>query len=245
MNHLIVSCVDRKSLDGPKLRNIKGSLEERFQKWIAKIKRSYPRKKAKNVYKGSMWSASLEAFSALPKGESKLWIVSAGLGLVSGADEIAGYKATFKAYKDDSVPLKGGKKGLKEIKKWWKWLTEENLTGGHSRISDLFDNISENDLVVLAMGEKYHQAIYDDLASSNIPNCDIAILGVKKENGRYRPKIPRRFKDFIIPYENHERLRKSLDNCQKTQVHPKTAEELIKYYMRSGNFNLSLSGLST
>ncbi|KXB03534.1 hypothetical protein AKJ45_01335 [candidate division MSBL1 archaeon SCGC-AAA261F19] len=60
-------------------------------------------------------------------------------------------------------------------------------------------------------------------------------VGIKKMNGNLDPKEPRHLKDFVT-YKDYGKLRASL-NCNMAQVHPRTAEELIRHYRKKGKMN--------
>jgi len=111
--NIVVTCTDSKTLtnESLQLRNYSSSdLTTRFQAWKKALNNatddiSIEHKAALDVYKGSIWSTVKRFDSATKKNELqiKLWICSAGYGLISDKAKIAGYKATFARSQDDSV----------------------------------------------------------------------------------------------------------------------------------------------
>src|SRR5262245_58327097 len=99
--NLCVICTMTKSFHGTGnllLREIGGdSLAERFAGWTSRIEQSRsPSIPAIDTYSGGHWSVvrSLNSSLVSSGGVSRFWIVSAGYGLLSSADEIIPYGAT-------------------------------------------------------------------------------------------------------------------------------------------------------
>ncbi len=248
MKYLIVSCVGTKVVDGPHLRDFQGrTIPELWEAWEEAVRSRaadgalVP---AISVYSGSLWDANLEAYAELQKlgSESQLWIVSAGLGLISGDARIPGYGVTFKPRKEDSVPKDAtGQLAVRRNREWWRLLTGVALVDEPRTLSDLFNSLEPEDILVMAMGGDYYSAVYEDLKNAR-PRGDVVLVGLKRTRWGLAPEIPSQLASKAIPYTDFRALRVSL-GCKMTQVHAYTAMELIRHYRTEGDWNLRLNGL--
>ncbi|RLI69997.1 hypothetical protein DRO97_11295, partial [Archaeoglobales archaeon] len=181
MFNLVVTCVGSKNYDGPSIKNaidnlirlgIKDDVEELFKEWKKMLtnhmKSSSFLPKASNVYRGAMWNASIEAFNRIndPK---RLWIMSCGFGFINSEERISGYHATFKSRENDSLYNKSYFHRLKESevkKQWWNLLTEIGIveTNYPKSIHELVNKSTPDDVVLIAAGSDYYEAVYDDLS---------------------------------------------------------------------------------
>lgn len=255
MFHLIVTCVGSKNYEGPSVKNaidillqkeIRNDTEELFKEWkntlTNHMNSSTFLPEASSVYKGSMWNASMEAFRGINE-PSQLWIVSCGFGLINAKEKISGYHATFKSGVDDSVNNQdyfyGSDKG--EVKKqWWNFLSNTGIieTSHPKSIHELVNISNSEDIVLIAAGLDYYEALFDDLnkiaVSENSPK--LAFVGIQRLNGKYKPSIPKKLEPFIQSYSNGRRLQEFL-GCGSIQVHPKSALYLIEQYNKTGRLD--------
>ena len=107
------------------LREVGGaSLSERFGGWASRIERSRsPSIPAIDTYSGGHWSVvrSLNSSFAKSSSSERIWIVSAGYGLISPADAIIPYGATFAPGQPDSIsPVSSPEASVA----WWRLLTQ-------------------------------------------------------------------------------------------------------------------------
>ena len=103
------------------------SVPERFSKWTSRIQqsRSTPQP-AVETYSGGHWSVvrSLNGTFESSQGSARLWIVSAGYGLISPADLIIPYGATFAQGQPDSVSASSDPAPVSSSIAWWRLLAQ-------------------------------------------------------------------------------------------------------------------------
>ena len=128
--NIVVTCTSRKTRVPPArfhLREVRGrSIEERAQKWIDRLsvngEADIP---ALQLYCGEYWSVarSLPAAARDAGIAARIWICSAGYGLISPQSEVCSYSATFSPYERDSV-TRGFDSESKRIaaQQWWHTL---------------------------------------------------------------------------------------------------------------------------
>ena len=257
MFNLVVSCVKSKKYEGFSIKNaitnllhngINDDVEQLFEEWkqilVHHMKSLSLLPQAQYLYKGAMWNASIEAFNKINE-PRQLWIMSCGFGFVNSEEKISGYKATFKSGENDSLYNSNYFQKLKKIevkKQWWNLLTEKGVIDTDNAISihELVNKSKQNDVVLITAGSDYYEAIFDDLnkinATEQLPK--LALVGIKKLNGKYKPSIPKNLQSFIQPYSDGAKLKKFLKEkygkCSKIQVHLKSALYIIEQYNKTG-----------
>ena len=153
---LIVSCTNSKTLPvSPGLRA--ADLEEgpeRVQRWNEGVEAAQHRRALRTLYAGAQWAASLELERhATQLGyDVDLWVVSAGLGLMSADATAPAYAASFAAGVDAvaSTPM-----GLRE---WWECVSRR-------RGSSFRDLAAEHDQVLVVLAPTYLDVVMPDLAA--------------------------------------------------------------------------------
>lgn len=256
MFNLIVTCVGSKNLHGPSIRDAKKKLngyggqndvQRLFQEWKGILNRNTKENKvikAVDLYKGDMWKASLEAFDAISD-KKQLWIISCGYGFINSEESISGYHSTFSNSKDDSIYDKqifNAIPGLEVKRQWWSHLTNSGVieTDKPRSIHELVNNSKPSDVVLIAAGADYYEAIYDDLnqidVTKDLPK--LAFVGIKKSINGYTPAIPGKLIPFIQPYRDGIALRESF-GCKMIEVQPRSALSLINHFEQTGELNFS------
>lgn len=152
------------------LREVGGvSLSERFGGWASRIERSRsPSIPAIDTYSGGHWSVVRSLHSSFAKSSSseRIWIVSAGYGLISPADAIIPYGATFAPGQPDSIsPVSSAEASVE----WWRMLTQWRPPGMSSAAprsiaEAVVNNPQASNLLVLS--PDYYRALSDDLIAS-------------------------------------------------------------------------------
>jgi hypothetical protein len=162
--HIVASCADRKRHPPViRLREVAGdSVALRFSAWCNAIKgAAAPLSRAEDLYQGGYWSVvrELPALALRMGWNSKLWIASAGYGVVSSDKQLVSYSATFSSGHEDSVTT------LAEdgaTKKWWKYATATKSGLGVS-LATLTKKEPEATVLIIA-SPAYVEAMADDLA---------------------------------------------------------------------------------
>lgn len=152
------------------LREVGGvSLAERFAGWNSCIEQSRSISiPAIDTYSGGHWSVvrSLQMSLCSSDGPYRLWIVSAGYGLISPADTIIPYSATFAPGQPDSIsPVSSTEAAVT----WWRLLTQWRPPG---HAPDAPRSIAE--VVVkypeaanlLVLSPDYYRALSEDLLTA-------------------------------------------------------------------------------
>ena len=132
----------------------------------------------------------------------------------------------------------------KDVKKqWWNLLTDKGIvdTDMPKSIHNLVNNSNADDVIMLAAGSDYFEAIYDDLEMIDVSNSmpKLALVGIQKTGDYYIPEIPKKIEPFVIPYSDGRKLREFL-GCGAIQIHPKTASLLIDKYNETGKIEFDL-----
>jgi hypothetical protein len=129
--HVIASCTDRKRLRAPaalRLGNLRESAgSDRFAAWWRALQRDgSPTRTAAELYAGDHWTVlrELPALGAKAGLVVRLWVASAGYGLVPGAAPLRSYAATFTPGHADSV-VTSGATARDEARDWWQRLGRE------------------------------------------------------------------------------------------------------------------------
>lgn len=159
--HLVASCTERKRAavhDDLCLGSLGG--EPSAANWLARLNSvDVPGVPARNLYGGEHWKLVLDLEEQLraDHDDVRLWVASAGYGLMPADAELRPYSATFTPNTRDSVARSGGAELLRP---WWRTLCEAH---GHSLKELAREGASA--LVVIASA-KYLRAMSEDLQSA-------------------------------------------------------------------------------
>lgn len=164
--NVVVTCSSRKSaapLDGLRIRDMKSrDFSLRVDQWIARLRSSKheDRVQATSLYQGDHWAVvrRLIEEQAAKSAPIRVWIASAGCGLISPQAFIPPYGATFSSNEPDSVAQNHRERGL-----WWEGLRHLSFEPGAPRtLEDLVENSPESPLLVTGSPE-YLTALSGDL----------------------------------------------------------------------------------
>jgi hypothetical protein len=163
--HVLVSCTGRKRLQPlPSLRAsrlTRVNAEARAASWLDRIAAARPVLPAADLYQGEHWGI---ARRMIADDRVKVWIASAGYGLVDPHTLLAPYAATFSAGQADSITLAVSfAEADTERRQWWRSLR------AHSPQCDtrsLVDLVSEGPVLV-ATSRSYLAAMSDELLEAD------------------------------------------------------------------------------
>lgn len=155
------------------LREVAGSsISERFSGWSASIEKcrsnSFP---ALDTYSGGYWSIVRSVNQSFGKGggSAHLWIVSAGYGLISPADKIVPYGATFAPGQPDSIATDLGGSSSESSEAWWRllslWRPPCVQPGTPRSVANVVSK-SPDAANVLVLSPDYFRALRGDLCQS-------------------------------------------------------------------------------
>lgn len=166
--HVVVTCSNRKrsATDFVSLHEVRREGDSQRQV-LARWKKSLERKRlsrlaARQLYQGEHWSKVLDLESAARETgfRPKIWVCSAGYGLIAIDEPLVPYAATFAPGHDDSVCA-----DAEEAQKWWQGLTDWQLGNGPRSLKDLVEAEPGARFLFILSGT-YLQAVEDDLADA-------------------------------------------------------------------------------
>lgn len=174
--NLFVTCTSTKRFlptGNIMLREVAGaSLSDRFSAWKARIERSRSvSQSAVDTYYGGHWSVvrSLIGTFQSPPSDIRIWIVSAGYGLISPSDAIIPYGATFTPGQADSVYVASDSTSTVASIAWWKLLSEWRpsvLQSGSPRSVAEVVSLYPQATNLLVLPPDYFRALSEDLSES-------------------------------------------------------------------------------
>lgn len=125
--NIVVTCSDRKTRPVPKTRTLRSvpgrTIDTRFHRWMERLEDgpmdSLP---AIEMYAGDHWTVvrSLEAVTSRRGLDARIWIASAGYGLIPLRGMVRSYSATFAIGHPDSVTAgSSGSDPRRLAQQWW------------------------------------------------------------------------------------------------------------------------------
>jgi hypothetical protein len=191
--HVVVTCANRKTTPVPpqlRLGSMPGcTTAECAREWIARISgpNDTPRLPAEDLYSGEHWMIARQ-LQAIPAGGGiRLWVCSAGYGLIPAATQIRPYSATFSGQRD-RVP--GGADGAR---RWWQALTawEGPEPGGLRSIRELVA-ADPSASFLLALSAAYLDACRDDITAAikELPDPDrLLVISAGARNAGFLAEV--------------------------------------------------------
>lgn len=183
MTNLVVTCAKRKSLavaDGLHFGTVfpQASLEERASVWLRRLREYHGRtRSAAEMYVGEQWSVIRDFMRETD--QVRLWVCSAGYGLVPGAAELAPYSATFSTDHPDAVVAPGLPLAVAQ-RAWWRALstpTEDHPCGAPYTLERVAREYPGEPLLIAA-SPVYLRAMREDLLSAGCTLSDPEFLSV-------------------------------------------------------------------
>lgn len=174
--NLVVSCAKRKTREpraGLRLRVVRPgkAVESRAAAWAARLRaNSTAGVPAGELYAGEHWH-TVRSVIGPPTQPVRVWVVSAGYGLVRLDTPLAPYSATFTPGQADSVSAAGGATMRTALPTWWKAVAE--LLAPHLGPRKLAAVAAAHpaDFLLVALPATYLSAVALDLADA------VAVLG--------------------------------------------------------------------
>jgi hypothetical protein len=173
--HVVITCTSRKTLAVParlRLDSVPhGSLARRAREWIGRLggAGSAAVVRAGDLYAGEHWMIARSLPAVARDAQVRLWVVSAGYGLIPVDALVRPYAATFSG-PSDRVP--GGAEGARQ---WWDALTGwEGPAAGQSRSIRSLLASDPSASFLLALSAAYLNACRDDITAGarQIPDPD-------------------------------------------------------------------------
>jgi hypothetical protein len=160
-----------------------------IQEWAAHLEGAKGLEQASDLYAGRGF---LEAKKAVGFDTSRLWIISAGLGLINGGQWVPPYDLTLAPNSKNSVQNKIGK-GVKKKVEWWQAL--EGEFSFSRALKEIVEDKPEA-IFVMALSESYFSMLLDSIESLSGSACErlriITSSSISLEGNK--------FGEVIIPY---------------------------------------------
>ncbi len=204
--NVIVTCTKRKTVavpEGLKLRCVRRApIEKKSALWckrlVASRADSIP---ARQLYSGDHWSIarSMESVTTSHGNSVRLWIASAGYGLISMDSLLKPYSATFSRDHPDSISQKTTNDNCASVYQlWWASMTQSNIvhSSGPRTIKEIVADSPNTPLLVIA-SENYLLALEKDLQASLLQLNDSDLLSVFSAGC----KSLKRLTGHLVPYD--------------------------------------------
>jgi hypothetical protein len=230
--NIVVSCTDRKRLSVPlglRLRAIRDMpLRQRFERWWDRLSGAREQSvQAQDLYMGDHWHVcrSLPAMAEAKGFRPKLWIASAGYGLVAADALLRPYSATFTTGQPDAVATAA--EGPQGLRNWWSLLAGRRgpLRGAPRSLADVVRS-APSCHVLLVCSPTYVKALSDDLgeAVDEMANRDRFLIVTSTAS--LSPKL----QEQVIPSEG--RLKRLVGGALPS-LHARVARKILGEVQRS------------
>lgn len=176
--NIIVSCTDRKRLAVPAGLRARAvgtmTLERRFERWWERLSRDVAERiPANELYMGDHWHVcrTLPSVAAERGLRARLWIASAGYGLIPADAPLKPYSATFSIGQRDAVATAA--EGQAGLRTWWSLLASRRgpSRGEVRTIEELVASAPRSHFLVVC-SPTYVHAISDDLTRATRKMAD-------------------------------------------------------------------------
>ena len=242
--NLVVTCTQRKKLgvvDRLRIGSLRHrSIGGRAEDWRRRLKlNGVPTKSARDLYAGDSWSVVLKlAEAGKAKGiMPRVWVCSAGYGLVSLDAHLAGYAATFAPGHEDSVSSQSDAASRgEECQEWWEELAtwKGPQAGTPRRLAELAEQYPRTPML-FAGSEAYLQALQADLGeASNLLRRRLIVIsaGASRLGGLAQHQLPcdARFQGLLGGARqsiNVRILKSLLESAPESDLHIDSAMEVI------------------
>lgn len=202
--NVVVTCTKRKSVAVPErlqFRNLRrADVHTKAELWLERLRTSRAIAVAvRDLYSGDHWSVARSLDGLLLSGNCpvRLWVVSAGYGLLQVDDVVKPYSATFSRNHPDSVSSRIKSDEPESIlRNWWSTLAADRSVrrSGPQTVAAIAAEHPNSPLIVIA-SENYLSAVGQDLklARDELSNSDLLSIfsaGCNSNNGMAPHIVP-------------------------------------------------------
>lgn len=182
--NIILTCSSNKKLEAPPFLSLKNYKKENVKKlsksWMDNIiNNSSSTLPAIKMYKGVYWEVVKKLYNN-PK-VNKIWVISAGYGLINVNDNISSYNIGFKDKSLNSIKLNTLNPSKNVFSEWWDNIT--NIT--QNKIFQLYD---PNEIYIIYASYDYMKAIKNDI-SKIVSKPNIFIVSPDTKIKQFKPYI--------------------------------------------------------
>ena len=171
--NIVVTCTDRKKAPVNRrlrLRSVRtADIQKRAEHWVGSLETTDSvQVPARDLYAGVHWSVVRELSDASREGglSSRVWVVSAGYGLVEIDSPLKPYSATFARGHEDSICRTPGA-SFAPSRAWWKALSKWSVPG--QRLPRTLTALAKREpaSILLVVGSTpYLEALKEDLEAA-------------------------------------------------------------------------------
>jgi len=167
--HVVLTCTNRKRRNAAgslRLGALTGSVEERASAWIDRVSGATLDIEAERLYAGEYWTAGMALRgTARNRFDVRVWVLSAGFGLIGVSQRICAYGATFSSGHPDSVVSHLNGKPVEQRHEWWTALSAWMGPAGGSgpRTLSALAELDPSASVIVCAGHDYLDAVSQDL----------------------------------------------------------------------------------
>ncbi|GAA2737970.1 hypothetical protein GCM10010439_70120 [Actinocorallia aurantiaca] len=181
--HIVVTCTNRKRVRVPshlQVRDLqKSDVARRSRAWIKRLSDAPTVALAKELYAGEHWQIA-RGLAERVGAHGRLWVSSAGYGLISADAPLAPYGATFALGQDDSVA-----DDLVGVRAWWEGLAQwEGPEPGQPRSISALAAREPDSVIIAVLSDPYVRACALDLRDAEKQLSDADSLSVVGPAGR-------------------------------------------------------------
>ncbi len=175
--NVIVTCTNSKTREVPealRLREVRGrSIEERCEQWTSLLStHAIEPGPARELYSGDHWyvSRDLETEGHLAGFAVRIWVCSAGYGLVPLEANLRPYSATFTEENPDAIRrFRGGVGDVSLDAQWWELLSRwKGPSRGEPRSVEALAARQPGTPILVVASPRYIGAMSDDLKSARL-----------------------------------------------------------------------------
>lgn len=200
---IVVTCTKRKRVNPPRQMQFDtltytDDVNLLAKEWLKKIDDSNKRYVAEELYCGPSWVPVLKARALSQRilGETGIYILSAGMGLICSTDFIPSYSATFADGKDQVAGRINNGRSKNEIHREW-WNTLGRLQ--YKKTEFTLRQLRSSDIILVAAGSEYVYSVHDSLIelvkSINPRNIFLISIGINKG------KINTSLQECLLPFD--------------------------------------------
>lgn len=221
--HIIASCSGRKTkqtAQDPRIHTVRATtLPERHRAWLRLLETPSPSiDRADQLYAGDH-AAVLRSTRAEARNrgfEAKLWVLSAGYGLVCESDLVRPYSATFANGDVDSISSRRDEKT-----EWWRLACANRPRNASEPINlaKLFEREHGSAFLIVA-SPRYVEAIEDDLAVALADTGSSTVIVISSAREDLAKKFPAQY--LAVSADQASTLNGALSS-----LHARTAREII------------------
>jgi hypothetical protein len=201
--NVVVTCTQRKALpvaSGLHAGALRGSVTARLEQWLDRLRR--PRTAvvpAVDLYAGESWSVVRSVLDEpRARWDARLWICSAGYGLVPSRAPLSSYAATFAHGERDSVVAHGRTGSGSQRRAWWSGLA--GWAGPTRQAPRTLTQLAEQHPrtpLLLAASQPYLDAMATDLVAARDQLRQPELLSLLSAGGSFAGPLG----EHLLPYD--------------------------------------------